>query len=347
MALRASMTAVPKGPVPRLLPSAARLRPQPRPLMTARANNGQQQEANINASAGASPPEKQKATLVAPGSSLLVLSFKQGVGSGTKVLEVDRALLWHASPVLRGAIESAAGSNHSSGGGAGGSSTASVLPIKAAAATTATATASLALDYGSPADWEAVLQVLQLKAPPVDWANVEQLLRLADKYDMDAVRSTCAAFLACNISQMALSHPLDSPRNLLHAASLAERYLKDRFSSSAASSTTSISVSAASASASAGPSSLSPSTAQSYVEAISAALGKALEPARFKGTYTPNSYSYSGRQPEVDTWRENARPVVARLAALMEEAKGRDILTPDVQDQVMELLLSSLTRLTS
>ena len=228
-------------------------------------------------------------------------------------------------------------------------------------------------------------------------ANVEQLLRLADKYDMDAVRSTCAAFLACNISQMALSHPLDSPRNLLHAASLAERYLKDRFSSSAASSTTSISVSAASASASAGPSSLSPSTAQSYVEAISAALGKALEPARFKGTYTPNSYSYSGRQPEVDTWRENARPVVARLAALMEEAKGRDILTPDVQvgaghpqtltysahssrcltlvavltvicgahprssstgpflafqlthaqDQVMELLLSSLTRLTS
>lgn len=54
--------------------------------------------------------------------------------------------------------------------------------------------------------------------------NVEQVLLLADKYDMPIVRGFCAHFLALHSSSMALHEPLSSARNPLRAASLADRY---------------------------------------------------------------------------------------------------------------------------
>ncbi len=62
--------------------------------------------------------------------------------------------------------------------------------------------------------------------------NVEPLLVFADKYDMTVVRGRCCQFLsssASSISQMDLiMAPLESPRNLLRAASLVCTYGGDR-----------------------------------------------------------------------------------------------------------------------
>lgn len=55
--------------------------------------------------------------------------------------------------------------------------------------------------------------------------NVVQLLELAHKYDIAVVRGYCGHFLASNTSKMFLSCDLDSPRNVLRAASLAHWYL--------------------------------------------------------------------------------------------------------------------------
>ena len=55
--------------------------------------------------------------------------------------------------------------------------------------------------------------------------NVVPLCRLADKYDIARLRHDCAWFLSANVSKLTLTEPLASPQNLLHAASLVERYL--------------------------------------------------------------------------------------------------------------------------
>ena len=64
-------------------------------------------------------------------------------------------------------------------------------------------------------------------SPPDSWTqeNVAQLCRLADKYDIAHLRQGCALFLNTNVLTLTLTAPLASPQNLLHAASLVERYL--------------------------------------------------------------------------------------------------------------------------
>ncbi|KAG2454972.1 hypothetical protein HYH02_000798 [Chlamydomonas schloesseri] len=102
-------------------------------------------------------------------------------------LQIDRALLWHASPVLRGAIDAACSSS--------------------------TGATELTLVGDDPAQWECVLQLLQHTASGVSWN------------DMAPVRTACAAFLAAKANScMNLSYDLDMPYNTLHAASLLERY---------------------------------------------------------------------------------------------------------------------------
>ncbi|KAG2485289.1 hypothetical protein HYH03_015964 [Edaphochlamys debaryana] len=54
--------------------------------------------------------------------------------------------------------------------------------------------------------------------------NLESVLVLAEKYDMAAVRAMVTGFLGCRQREMSLDEPLPSPRNILVAASLLDRY---------------------------------------------------------------------------------------------------------------------------
>ncbi len=47
---------------------------------------------------------------------------------------------------------------------------------------------------------------------------------MADKYDIAIVRGHCCQFLATHVAEMDLAQPLESPRNVLRAASLAHAY---------------------------------------------------------------------------------------------------------------------------
>ncbi|KAG2442896.1 hypothetical protein HXX76_002973 [Chlamydomonas incerta] len=235
-----------------------RLRPRAHParLLTARCAAG---------STGTVPEKPPATAVVAPGSCLVSLMFPDGAGAAPpqpqdlrQLLQVDRALLWHASPVLRGLlIES--GSAVPCGApptdtlqqqpvGASGPASTNSPPTPAAAETAAAAATSkpgaapagtttasngsssmsqmlLVLSGDNREDWAAVVQILLHTTLPVTWDNVGALLRLADKYDMAAVRTACAVFLAVSAHQMSLSEPLASPKNPLHAASLAEKHL--------------------------------------------------------------------------------------------------------------------------
>ncbi|KAG2497101.1 hypothetical protein HYH03_004692 [Edaphochlamys debaryana] len=76
--------------------------------------------------------------------------------------------------------------------------------------------------------WAAALRLLQPEAHPeaplLGWENVESVLKLADKYDMNVLRLVCVGFLGCRQHELSLGEPLPSPKNLLAAASLVDQY---------------------------------------------------------------------------------------------------------------------------
>ncbi|KAG2452106.1 hypothetical protein HYH02_003140 [Chlamydomonas schloesseri] len=158
--------------------------------------------------------------MIALANILVTLQFSdvppKGLQQPQKQLTVDRAVLWHASRVLRNVFEDTAagrdGSTVSSSHGGCSSPAAAVLRLSG----------------DRPEDWEVALRLLQASGEVlslITWDNVTQLCRLADKYDIPRLRSDCLWFLSANASKLSLHEPLTSPQNLLHAASLAERYL--------------------------------------------------------------------------------------------------------------------------
>ncbi|KAG2485282.1 hypothetical protein HYH03_015957 [Edaphochlamys debaryana] len=74
--------------------------------------------------------------------------------------------------------------------------------------------------------WATALWLLEPKAhpggTPLDWANLEPVLRLAHKYDSAVLRAMCATWLVCLQSQISLAAPLGSPNNLLVVVTLLE-----------------------------------------------------------------------------------------------------------------------------
>ncbi|KAG2446899.1 hypothetical protein HYH02_008055 [Chlamydomonas schloesseri] len=80
--------------------------------------------------------------------------------------------------------------------------------------------------------WAAAVRVLAHEdesEPAVTWDNVGALLRLGHEYDMAAVRQACGTFLCLHGPEgLSLASPLESPRNVLRAATLAERWLGAR-----------------------------------------------------------------------------------------------------------------------
>lgn len=89
------------------------------------------------------PAKAAAVRAAAPGSCLVTLAIlaQQPQQHGRNFL-VDRALLWHASPVLRGLMEDVAGGN-----------------------------ATLPLVGDDPADWRAALSILQHTGMPVSWVS--------------------------------------------------------------------------------------------------------------------------------------------------------------------------------
>ncbi|KAG2485298.1 hypothetical protein HYH03_015972 [Edaphochlamys debaryana] len=86
----------------------------------------------------------------------------------------------------------------------------------------------LGLEEDDAETWGTALRLLepeaQAEAALLSWDNIEPVLKLADKYDMAAVRGLCAGFLGANQADVSLDHELTSPRNSLYAATLLERY---------------------------------------------------------------------------------------------------------------------------
>ncbi|KAG2440213.1 hypothetical protein HXX76_004325 [Chlamydomonas incerta] len=260
-----------------------------------------------------SEPEEQ-CPPAAPGSCLLTLAFKDAEPAAAagaapagqpppktqtqQPLQVDRALLWHASPVLRGAIEATC-----CGGG--------------------TAATTLTLVGDDPELWAAVLQLLQHTAPAVTWvrsgsgrSNVEALMELADKYDMAPLRTACASYMAAKVGVLDLRYPLDSPNNTLHAASLVERYSGYGSCGSGAGRGTS-----------SGGSQQSTSDLEPYVDTISAAVDTALRPL------TDLSGHDAHRRPlasDADA-KAAASHVVSCLARLTQHSEYRKWVSEGVQ----------------
>ncbi|KXZ42403.1 hypothetical protein GPECTOR_151g44 [Gonium pectorale] len=58
----------------------------------------------------------------------------------------------------------------------------------------------------------------------VNWDNVEDLMHLADKYDMPVVGAACWDYISRNKESLTLDAPLTSPKNLLRAATLYDQY---------------------------------------------------------------------------------------------------------------------------
>ncbi|KAG2423191.1 hypothetical protein HXX76_010959 [Chlamydomonas incerta] len=160
--------------------------------------------------------QQQSQELAQPGNSQQMQQSPQK----QQQLIVDRAVLWHASPMLRGMFEdTCGGSGNSMGSGAGaggGSGRGGCSP------------AVLVLPGDRAEDWEVALRLLQAGGEALElvtWDNVVPLCRLADKYDIARLRQDCAWFLSANAAQLTLTAPPTAPQNLLHAASLVERYL--------------------------------------------------------------------------------------------------------------------------
>ncbi|KXZ45729.1 hypothetical protein GPECTOR_51g715 [Gonium pectorale] len=78
-----------------------------------------------------------------------------------------------------------------------------------------------------PECWAAVVQMAELRAYQptlLKWENLPGLMRLAHTYDMPVVRAACADFISRNKDSLTLDAPLTSPKNILVAATLVEKY---------------------------------------------------------------------------------------------------------------------------
>ncbi|KAG2442998.1 hypothetical protein HYH02_009414 [Chlamydomonas schloesseri] len=285
-------------------------------------------------------PQDEAAAAVpaaAPGSRLVTLRFSpsavaSSAASGTTAatqrqqqqrqqLYVDRALLWHASPVLRGVIEDAA------------------------------ALTTLPLLDDDPADWEAALQVLQHTGLPVSWDNVGPLLRLADKYDMAPLRTACAAFLGSRAAaeEASMAHPLDSARNLLHAASPVELYLGGASSSNGCGSSSS---GGGAGAAGGGNTAAQQRDLERYTAVMPSVLAEALQPLHQQPQaasrrsdvycstrpYNPYAVKASAATPPPGS----ARAVIGSIRSLQSHPHYDDIVARGVQGKVMAALLACL-----
>ncbi|KAG2485281.1 hypothetical protein HYH03_015956 [Edaphochlamys debaryana] len=90
------------------------------------------------------------------------------------------------------------------------------------------ASGELRLEQDDAATWGTALRLLDprthAEAAELSWANLEPVLRLADKYDSAVLRAMCATYVICSQADLSLNEPLPSPKNPLIAASLLERF---------------------------------------------------------------------------------------------------------------------------
>ncbi|PNW76656.1 hypothetical protein CHLRE_11g467776v5 [Chlamydomonas reinhardtii] len=251
--------------------------------------------------------------------------------TGGKALFADRALLWHASPSFARCIDEAMGND------SGGASKQIVIPMPAS--------------EEAAVSWEPVLRLLrQEDLLPVTWANLPDLLRVAHTYDMAAVRSACVVFISLHVSQVSLRDaPLESAQNVLHLASLANRYLHMNIiilptgntgsgsgggggsgvSSSKGGASAAFRVSGTQACAAAADShraGLEPQLLP-LVACIPAVMHNALAQLRYEHDQPSQSYHY-------------ARSVVDRLREISGHPKYKEIVTEPVRDALLAALLA-------
>ncbi|KAG2452032.1 hypothetical protein HYH02_003070 [Chlamydomonas schloesseri] len=249
-----------------------------------------------------------------PGSALVTLVFKDVPFSAAsaapaaasseplnKELTVDRALLFHASPVLRGLFEDTRG-------GSGGQ----------------TSAAPVTLVGDRPEDWELALSLLQHEdkhLSGVTWDNIGALARLAHKYDMPQLQTCCALFLAVNLHEASLKEPLASPKNLLHAASLAERYLCDCGN---------MHICSGKAVQAAFKAELSMLTTMNVQHSFNSAYG---------------CISIAVSAADMYAWKTAAQPAVTRLKRLMADSAYSVVVASGVQAQVSTAVMDHLLQL--
>ncbi|KAG2433712.1 hypothetical protein HXX76_008080 [Chlamydomonas incerta] len=245
-----------------------------------------------------------------PGSALVTLVFRNptstssaaAAAAAARELVVDRALLFHASPVLRGLVEDVGGG----GGGGGGPSS---LPLP-----------------GEDAElWEVALQLLQHEdkhLAGLSWENVAGMCHLAHKYGMSSLQKACLLFLTAHLRDTSLfKYNIESPKNLLHAASLAERYLIGGGGDGGL---------------------LLP-----FTDAVEAAAKAALpQPVKLqRGADCDKHEVAMVRYTTYSSWRSAAYGQLRPLKELMAHPKYDDIVTSGVQCQVARALLGGMEAL--
>eukprot|EP00198_Chlamydomonas_reinhardtii_P002847 XP_001692183.1 predicted protein [Chlamydomonas reinhardtii] len=182
------------------------------------------------------------------------------------------------------------GGGRKGGGGGGCSSPAAVLQLSG----------------DRPEDWEVALRLLHTIGEALDlvtWDNVVPLCRLADKYDIARLRHDCAWFLSANVSKLTLTEPLASPQNLLHAASLVERYLHQV-----------------------------PCSTQPVREQLDSVIGQ----------LAPHS-NHRSSEKVVILWYGKLPVSGLQLAQLAASAEYPDIVAPELQKRIQETTLAALT----
>ncbi|PNW76657.1 hypothetical protein CHLRE_11g467777v5 [Chlamydomonas reinhardtii] len=242
------------------------------------------------------------------------------------------------------------------GNGSGGASKQIVIPMPASE---------------EAAVWEPVLRLLrQEDLLPVTWANLPDLLRVAHTYDMAAVRSACVVFISLHVSQVSLRDaPLESAQNVLHLASLANRYLHMNIvilptgstsSGSGGGGDTGVSSSKGGASAAfrvSGGTQACAAAADTHraglepqllplVACIPAVMHNALAPLRYDQYQPSQSYHYARPVGEI-SWHPaynvtvtEPMPVVDRLREISGHPKYKAIVTEPVRDAVLAALLA-------
>ncbi|KAG2452031.1 hypothetical protein HYH02_003069 [Chlamydomonas schloesseri] len=234
--------------------------------------------------------------LCSPGSAVVTLEFKDAPPPSNLLMprdlpqepySIDRALLYHASPVLRGLLDDLMGSGAPHG--------------------------TLTLVGDSPEDWALALALLRPEEKTLDalaWSNLGPVARLAHKYDISLLRKMCLLFLNSNVNDMGLEAPLaplDSPRNLLHGASLAERYLQcgDGLGEAA--------------------------TKELYATLCALPIGCSLKLTRGEWLAGAKAYNISAAAGDLCDWRHHSDDALDLLQQTMDHPKYAEIVAPGVQ----------------
>ncbi len=182
--------------------------------------------------------------------------------------------------------------------------------------------------------------------------NVEQVLLLADKYDMPIVRGFCAHFLALHSSSMGLHEPLSSARNPLRAASLTDRYCSTstelsayRFSVDQALTACLSVFDRVNATAAAPPSNNNASSFPAAAQSFSFGFGTPAQPQQqqqptvvFKARVPASSSNPSSPAPAT-LGSPDASLALAHLEKLVNDVSYMTTVTPSVQ--VRQVLFSS------